>query len=165
VIDRNDPWRIWLDLHGPALLLYARQFSAARSDAEDAMQDGFIKFWKTRDRAQDDTAYLFTCVRSAAIDLSRSSHRRDKHLVSTPPQPTPLFESSLERDEQRHVIESALIKLPADQREILVLKIWGSLTFAQIAETTGLNANTAASRYRYALQHLEQHLSPEVARD
>jgi RNA polymerase sigma-70 factor, ECF subfamily len=163
VIDRNDPWRIWLDHHGPALLLYARQFCAARSDAEDAMQDGFIKFWKTRGRAHDQTAYLFTCVRSAAIDLSRSAHRRDKHLASTPPSEAPLFESPLERDEQHQLLESALTKLPPDQREILILKIWANLTFSQIATALNLNPNTVASRYRYALEHLHQHLSPEFA--
>ena len=44
------------------------------------------------------------------------------------------------------------------------MKIWGNLTFAQIAAALSLNPNTAASRYRYALQRLSSQLS-EVARD
>jgi len=45
------------------------------------------------------------------------------------------------------------------------MKIWGGLTFAQIAEALGVPLNTAASRYRYALQRLEAELSEEKARE
>jgi RNA polymerase sigma-70 factor (ECF subfamily) len=51
-------------------------------------------------------------------------------------------------------------KLPDYYREILTLKIWGELTFEQIAETLDIPMNTAASRYRYALQQLRRHLTP-----
>jgi RNA polymerase sigma-70 factor (ECF subfamily) len=46
--------------------------------------------------------------------------------------------------------------LPDNYREVLTLKIWGGLTFAEIAETLGISANTAASRYRYALTELRK---------
>jgi RNA polymerase sigma-70 factor (ECF subfamily) len=51
-------------------------------------------------------------------------------------------------------LERALLSLPAEQREVISLKIDGELTFAQIAEVIGVRANTAASRYRYALEKL-----------
>ena len=57
-------------------------------------------------------------------------------------------------------IEAALQRLPAEQREVLVLKIWNELTFEQIAETLGIPPNTAASRYRYALAALRKELKP-----
>jgi RNA polymerase sigma-70 factor (ECF subfamily) len=47
--------------------------------------------------------------------------------------------------------------IPFDE---LVLKIWEGMTFAEIAEVLGESPNTAASRYRYALQKLSQHLQP-----
>jgi RNA polymerase sigma-70 factor (ECF subfamily) len=50
--------------------------------------------------------------------------------------------------------------LPEDQRAVVHLKIWEDMTFAQIGETLGLPANTAASRYRYALEKLEALLRP-----
>ncbi|MGY8716457.1 MAG: RNA polymerase sigma factor, partial [Verrucomicrobiia bacterium] len=50
--------------------------------------------------------------------------------------------------------------LPSEQREVVVLKVWGGLTFAQIAEQLDLSANTAASRYRYALTKLREALNP-----
>ena len=52
--------------------------------------------------------------------------------------------------------QAALTQLPPEQREVIVLKVWGGLTFSQIAETLGMPANTAASRYRYGLTALKQ---------
>jgi len=49
-----------------------------------------------------------------------------------------------------------------DQQEVLVLKTWGELTFQEIANTLDISTNTAASRYRYALDHLKKHLKPSM---
>ena len=162
----DDAWRAWLDRHGPALLLYARQWCRSRADGEDAVQDGFVRFWKSRGRAKDETAYLFACVRTAALDLSRTGERRKRHEAAAnvfenappPPPPPP-------RDDLREAVEVALERLPGEQREVLVMKIWGGLTFAQIGEVLAIPANTAASRYRYALERLEATLATEAAHD
>lgn len=69
---------------------------------------------------------------------------------------------SLERAERDREIESAIRRLPAEQREVLVMKTWGELPFAQIAKVLDLLPNTAASRYRYALDGLRRELSEEV---
>ncbi len=74
-----------------------------------------------------------------------------------------LFESPVERDEWRAVVETALAKLPEPQREVLVLKIWGDLTFPEIGEALGISPNTAASRHRYAIEALRTLLAKEVA--
>ena len=58
-----------------------------------------------------------------------------------------------------------MTQLPADQREVVVLKIWAALTFTQIGEALGIPLNTAASRYRYALARLETSLSEEVTHE
>ncbi len=156
----EDAWRAWLDRHGPALLLYARQWCPSAADAEDAFQDGFVRFWKSRSRARDDAAYLFACVRTAALDLSRTKQRRRRHEASVS-----AFEGRPEREDLREAVEAALATLPPEQREVLVLKIWGGLTFAQIADALAIPANTAASRHRYALERLEAALAKEVSHD
>jgi len=144
----------------------ARHYLPTREEAEDAVHDGFVKFWKSRSMARDPLAYLFTCVRNAANDLRRARMARTCHDLSgvhasacSPPPPP--FESSLEHDERCHQIEAALAQLPPDQREVLILKIWSTLTFAQIAQVLHIPLNTAASRYRYALQNLEPLLAKE----
>lgn len=61
-------------------------------------------------------------------------------------------------------LEQALLQLPLDQRDVVALKIDGELTFAEIACVLGINPNTAASRYRYALASLKARLEEEENR-
>jgi RNA polymerase sigma-70 factor (ECF subfamily) len=147
-------------------VLFARQWSASAADAEDAVQAGFLKFWKTRGRARDEVAYLYMCVRGAAMDQGRSQRRRAvREAAATPAEEGSAFDVPAERAEREAAVESALRELPADQREVVVMRIWGGLTFAQIGEAAGIPLATAASRYRYALKHLENDLSKVVDRD
>jgi RNA polymerase sigma-70 factor (ECF subfamily) len=163
-LGEGDGWRDWLTRHGPGLVLFARQWTMSPADAEDAVQEGFIHFWRARRGARDELAYLYSCVRTAAMDLARSGRRRRKREEA-------LFRDreqsgfAPEQAELAEVIESALATLPAEQREVVVMKIWGGLTFAQIASATDISPNTAASRYRYALERLGAALPEEVAHD
>jgi RNA polymerase sigma-70 factor (ECF subfamily) len=59
------------------------------------------------------------------------------------------------------LIQDAMEKLPTIYREVIALKLWGGLTFAEIAESLNIPANTAASRYRYGLEELRK-LTKEV---
>ena len=72
------------------------------------------------------------------------------------------FECPAEHAELRSAVEAALAQLPEEQREVVVMKVWGGLTFAQIAEALHLSLNTATSRYRYGMQKLETLLGREV---
>src|SRR5437762_5769138 len=129
------------------------------------MQDGFVRFWQTRSRARDEVAYLYACVRGAAMDLDRGRRRRVAREQRAERAEESAFEMSVERAEREAMIEAALNQLPGDQREVVVMKIWGGLTFAQIAESLNVPPNTAASRYRYALTRLEKELSEELTHD
>jgi RNA polymerase sigma-70 factor (ECF subfamily) len=75
-----------------------------------------------------------------------------------------LFETTVENDERRQTIENAIYALPSEQAEVITMKMWGELTFAQIAEAVGVSANTVASRYRYALTTLRRVLDEETVR-
>jgi RNA polymerase sigma-70 factor (ECF subfamily) len=160
--DDAERWRRVLAEHGPALLLFARQWSASAADAEDAVQNGFVKFWRNRKRARDELAYLYSCIRSAAMDLGKGERRRRAQLTR---HAGPAFEIPADRQEREAAIEAALMLLPADQREVIVMKIWGGLTFAQIGAAMGVSMNTAASRFRYAILRLHAELSAEVSND
>ncbi|MFL5243323.1 MAG: RNA polymerase sigma factor [Gemmataceae bacterium] len=158
----RDEWAVWLDKHGPVLVLLARQWAPSRADAEDVVQEAFVRFWRSRERAKDPTAYLYACMKHCALDWQRNRLRQSRReAMVARPERAPLFAGSLEKDERRTAIADAMLLLPENQREVLAMKIWGGLSFPQIAEALGISANTAASRYRYALAKLREQLAEE----
>ncbi len=154
-------WRKWLARHGPAALLYARQLTANVQDAEDAVHEGFVRFWNRRSKAREAAGLFFACVRSAALDQRRRNRRRARRELAREME-RPFFVMPLEGQARREEVERALAALPEAQREAVVLKIWGGLTLAEVAASLGESPNTIASRYQSALQKLAGLLAPEV---
>ncbi len=153
-IDEN--WKTCFSQLAPGLLLFARQWARSAADAEDIVQEAFIKFW----RKQHDVAnraLLYATVRSTALDFLRRDSRRARReaaVVSESDQAVqPRFEFE---DESQQALVAAMDLLPDEQREVLVMKIWNELTFAEIASVLEISQNTAASRYRYALAALKK---------
>jgi RNA polymerase sigma-70 factor (ECF subfamily) len=160
--DGPDQWTVWLDQHGAALVLFARQWAASGADAEDIVQEAFVRFWRSRERVADPAAYLYACVKHCALDWQRGRQRQARREeAAARPEAEPWFTGPVEQRERRAAIEAALLRLPDDQREVLVLHIWGGLSFPQIAAALGASANTVASRYRYALARLRKQLAEE----
>ena len=161
-ISNDDNWKRWFHQHGPKLLLCARQWTRSLADAEDVVQEAFVRFWRhQRVLGGEPSALLLVSIRRAACDLARRETRRtarEDFVTGQSDGNDSLFLPSIEADDRRILIETALRRLPAEQRETLVLKIWGGFTFEQIAEQLEIPANTAASRYRYALAALRKEL-------
>ncbi|MEM7235299.1 MAG: sigma-70 family RNA polymerase sigma factor [Planctomycetota bacterium] len=142
-------------LHAPRLALYAMQWVACRADAEDVVQDTFVRFWSRQSAVRYPLPYLYQSVRNAALNWQRGSRRRFE--AETQPRELRLFEDdadALEDAEFRGSVEDALRGLPDEQREIVTLRIWGDLTFREMAETLGIPESTAKSRYRISLEAL-----------
>src|ERR1051325_9500967 len=100
--------------------------------------------------AADTKAYLFASVRNAVLTVRKLNNR------NSPLDPEALCFTSEQRDFAEEArLKQSLAALPEDQREVIVLHVWGELTFSQISELLGLSLNTAASRYRYALAKLK----------
>ncbi len=156
-------WSTWFEVHGPRLLLCARQWTRSLADAEDVLQEAFVRYWRhQRGLPGDPKALLVTSIRRAALDLARRDSRRAvREERFGLDEAAPFFEPAPGKDADRQrEIEAALRRLPPEQREVLVLKIWHELTFEQIADSLGIPLNTAASRYRYALTALRKELNP-----
>ncbi|HET9281134.1 MAG TPA: sigma-70 family RNA polymerase sigma factor [Candidatus Angelobacter sp.] len=140
--------------HGPALLLFAKAITGERSRAQDAIHQVFLKLLEDEglQQANDVKAYLFACVRNAALNDARVRGRN----VELANEELAWFEPRLRDYAEEASLRHALAELPDDQRQVTVLHIWGELTFAQIADLLDISANTAASRYRYALARLRE---------
>ena len=161
----DDRWTVWLDQHIAALILFARQWVPCRADAEDVVQEAFIRFWRSRQHASDPAAYFYACVKHVALDWRRTRNRRSRREQATArSEATALFAGPLEESERRIAIEAALGSLPESQREVLVMRIWGGLSFPQVAAALQIADNTAKSRYRYALAKLSEQLAEEPIR-
>lgn len=161
-------WHRMLHRCGDGLFLYARQLCRNDADAADVVQEAFLRVWRKHASngvtEPDLPALCYAAVRYTVLDRQRQAARRHRREITAGEswydQP-PLFESPLEQTEERARIEAAIHQLPVEQREVLTLKIWGELTFQQIATVMDKSPNTIASRYRLALAALRQRLAKE----
>lgn len=164
----DDPdWQAWYDAHAARLLLFARQWLPDRADAEDAVQAGFVKFWRNKPRpAATDVPLLFAAVRSAALDLIKMRSRRERRETrAAGDRATAWWDAdTLAERERAAAVQAAIGSLPIEQREVVALRIWGGLTFAEVAKTLDENLNTVTSRFRTALTALGKRI-PEVCRE
>ena len=165
-------WATWLKEHGSKLLLFARQQTRSMADAEDVLQDALVKLAKKEADGTFDGGqaawlpYLYTSIRRCAIDLGRKEDRRGKReeksethrIIENGGISDPWFASDSADDESRIYLEQGLKKIPEKFASVITLKIWGELTFAEIGKKLNISQNTAASRYRYALEALKKHL-------
>lgn len=143
------------DAYAPALFRTACRLLGRAADAEDAVQDVFVAVARARTRLSavtDLRAYLFAALRHA---IGRRV-RRERRIGPLPDDLAAIEPPPVDAD-----LERALAGLPPEQREVIALKIDGGLTFAEIAAVLGISANTAASRYRYALEKLRAALGDE----
>jgi RNA polymerase sigma-70 factor, ECF subfamily len=160
-VANHEDWKVCFSEYGPGLLLFARQWVRSPADAEDIVQEAFVKFWRRNHRI-DNRALLYATVRSIALDLIRRDSRRARREaeafsdVAQSSQPQFAVE-----DESQRTLAAAVDLLPHEQREVLVMKIWNELTFAEIGSALEISQNTAASRYRYALSALKKNLQPQ----
>jgi len=153
-IDEN--WKVCFSELAPGLVLFARQFVRSVADAEDIVQDAFVRFWR-KEHSIENRALLFATVRSVALDLLRRDARRARReanaALEVEQSAQPQFDFD---DSSQNELASAVDRLPVEQREVLVMKIWNELTFAEIGLALAISQNTAASRYRYALAALKK---------
>lgn len=171
------PWREWLENHGSKLLLFARQQSRSEQDAEDILQDALVKLAKKNAEGvftggqEAWLPYLYTQIRREAIDLGRKKDRRDRReqIVVEDKKGLqgasndPWFDSDGALAEKAEFLKQALQELPEKFSEVVVMKVWGERTFAEIGEALDISLNTAASRYRYGLEALRKSLAPQRA--
>lgn len=161
--DRACEWKEWLSANSHRLLLFARGWAPCREDAEDLVQEAIVRMWNLQkdkgDGSPPDLPLVFSTIRFCGLNRHRTDKRRRKReesIIYLNDFEDVWLDPAVEEDEEALMLRRSVQGLSDKLREVVTLKIWGGLTFAQISETLAISPNTAASRYRYALEQLAQ---------
>lgn len=145
-----------LDELGPALALYAAQWTDA---AEDCVQEALIELAGLPAEPDNVRAWLYRVVKNRALNAARGDRRRRQRetQVATLRLITTNDSSKFDRGDALTATE-ALERLEAIEREVVLMRIWGSLTYEEIAAALSLSTSTAHRHYERALESLRQAL-------
>jgi RNA polymerase sigma-70 factor (ECF subfamily) len=143
----------WFEVYAPPLVLYARQWLDG-SAAEDAVQEAFIQLLKQRHAPPNVRAWLYRGVRQKALSAARSGRRRRRREQNVGQMRGQWFEPAMDNRLDAEFAQAALERLPAAQREIVILRIWSQLTLGEISEVTGAPVSSVHDRYNAALRAL-----------
>jgi RNA polymerase sigma factor (sigma-70 family) len=153
--DRPEILSQLFERHAAALELYARQFCDC---PEDVVQAAFIEFARQSELPRDAVSWLYRVVRNKALSAARAGRRRKAHEQEASADRrfwfTAMPGDALDAESAKRALEN----LDQDEREIVVARIWGQLTFQQIAELIGTTDSTAFRRYESALEKIRQKL-------
>lgn len=136
--------------HGAALELFAAQWTHA---PDDCVQEAFLELVRQPSLPERVVPWLYRVVRNRAISLWRRAQRQRRH-ESAASRGEAWFAPSPEASIDPGSITVALAALPDEQREVIVTRIWGGLTFEQIADVVGTSTSSAHRRYEAGLRAL-----------
>jgi RNA polymerase sigma-70 factor (ECF subfamily) len=156
--------------HKGAVFRYLRRQTGNAALAEELFQDVWLKLIDARagyEPRAKFTTWLFTIAHNRLMDYFRSSARAallsyDDAPVDDMPADWPRPEETALRRETAARLLAAIDALPAAQREAFLLQQEGELSVEEIAQTTGVNRETAKSRLRYAMAKLRAELREEA---
>ena len=148
------PWHLGelIDRHGPALVLYARQWCAA---PEDVVQDAFLKLIGQHRPPDDPAAWLFRVVRNAGAGRGQGRPPAAEARAVVARADHWFVEPDIDGLDAEKAV-GALERLPAELRETIVARLWGGLTFEQIADVSGCSASSAFRRYEAGIAALRE---------
>lgn len=151
---------------GGALVLYARQWCKS---PEDAVQEAFIDLDRCSPEPASPKAWLYTTTRRKAQNIARSESRRrgqlEKKVQTNASEHA--TEYWLERQTHHGIDADEVLRgleaLDPDQREMIVARVWGELSYEELGELMNCSASSAFRRYAAALSALKRTVLAEVS--
>ena len=144
-----------VDAHAGPLVLYARQWCGA---PEDVVQEAFLKLVRQRRPPDDAVAWLYRVVRNGALDAAKMARRRQRRESAAAAAGPLVRRVGSGRPRCRNRRGRTRSGLRPEQREVIVARHWGGLSFEQIAEVVGCSASTAFRRYTAGVEDLREQL-------
>lgn len=145
-----------LDRYSAALVLYARQIC---SDPEDVVQCAFVKLIQQRSVPKDTVAWLYRVVRNEALMQCRGERRRRSREQVFAALRGSWFSADAPGQLSGATATEALDRLSQSQREIVVARIWGELTFREIAQLLAASQSSVHREYQQAIVLLQTELN------
>ena len=147
----------WYEAHGTELMLYARQWSPEQQ-AEDTVQDAFIKLLKQRRCPDNVRAWLFRVVRNRSISIARRLRQRQQKGQKFLCREVMWFESRPEDLIDARLAQDILQTLPSNLCEIVLLRIWGQMSLKEIAQVMNKSIPWIHNEYKTALEMIRKKL-------
>lgn len=144
-----------LEQHAAALELFASQWT---DTPEDCVQEAFLQLARQPRLPEQVLPWLFRVVRNRAVSQRRSAQRRQRHESAAAAERASWFRPADNLLVDAETLTQALRSLDEELREILVARIWGGLTYEQIAEVTGVSKSSIHRRYEEGLRRLRDRL-------
>ena len=144
-----------LDEHAAALVLYARQWC---DSPEDVVQEAVLALVRQRAQPVEVAPWLFRVVRNGAIAAVRRSGRRRRREQAAAAARGEWFLPTEGDGLDAAAASAALAGLPLEEREAIVARLWGGLSFEQIGQLSGTSSSTAHRRYQAGLAALRERL-------
>lgn len=146
------------------LFIYVKRITKDEELADDVIQETFIRLWLKKEiigKIDNVNGYFFAAIRSMCCNYLRNIKNletKKEALVFLDIQDS--IEDIITKKEvilkQRQVIEAALSKLPARQREIMRLRFFESLNCSEIGKVTGIKYQSVANHMYRAVQTLRE---------
>jgi RNA polymerase sigma-70 factor, ECF subfamily len=145
-----------------SLLALALSITRCPARAEDAVHEAFARLCRGHQGVVGDrVAYVFSAVRNAAINQVRRAPREtesaDDRKILFDLHPADPRQQVIDRERQL-LVSGAVEQLSGELREVVILRIYGNLRFAHIAQIVNAPPATVATRYRRALERLKTRL-------
>jgi RNA polymerase sigma factor (sigma-70 family) len=148
--------RLW-DEHGAALVLYAQQWCQS---PEDVVQEAFLMLVRQVVPPDNPLGWLYRVVRNGAVSAVRSTGRKNRREATAARSERWFLASPADRLDAAEAAD-ALKRLPPEQREAIVARLWGGLSFEEIARISGLSLSKTYRNYRQGIDALREELGWE----
>jgi RNA polymerase sigma-70 factor (ECF subfamily) len=153
-------FRQLVERHIDRAFAIALRILGSRADAEDVVQDSMLKVWTHRGQWQHGRAkfstWLYRVVTNRCIDLYRQPRTDNVDAVPEPIDTRPDVVSAMHRDEVTQMLESAMQRLPEQQRVAVILSYQENMSNGEIAEVMDTTVAAVESLLKRGRQQLRE---------
>lgn len=155
----KDAWNMIIERYYDEIYRFCLYLTGEESDSYDITQEVFLRFMKyiTAYKDKNLKGYLLMIARNMCCTYFQ------QRRITTDIETIELVEekNQLKMVEDKLVLWKVLQKVPTEQREIVILRIYEELPFKSIAKLLGCNVSTVKSRYRLGIAHMRKWLEVE----